>query len=214
MLAVRPRLAIAMLVAGLSYPFLPDAWGAITKSLIMWDSGIVLYLVLAASMMWDGNTKTIKQRAASQDQGGLTLLALTVFGGIASLAAIMHALATAKALAGHGEGSAIALAGATVVLSWIFMQTIFALHYAHEYYNTDNADGSGEGLEFPAQFHDPDYWDFVYFSFVIGTAAATADINLTSRRMRRIVTLHCMVVFFFNTSILALAINIGAGLAS
>ena len=105
----------------------------------------------------------------------------------------------------------IALAGLTVFLSWSFMQTMFALHYAHEYYM--EKDGTlAEGLEFPGQNHQPDYWDFVYYAFVIGTSTATADVNIVSSVMRRITTLHCVVAFFFNTTILALTVNIGAGL--
>lgn len=215
MLVIRPRLAFALLVGIVTGLLLPDSYRPITKLLTAWDIGIALYLVLAAGMMGNSDNAKMRHRASLEDEGGLILLGLTVFGAVASLAAIMHELVIAKTLSGHGEGLAIALAAATVVLSWLFMQTMFALHYAHEFYKADtDKDGNGGGLEFPAHYHTPDYWDFVYFSFVIGTAAATADINLTSRMMRRIVTLHCIVVFFFNTSILALAINIGAGLAS
>jgi uncharacterized membrane protein len=82
---------------------------------------------------------------------------------------------------------------------------MFAVHYAHEFYA-----GPEEGLEFPGH-EPPDYWDFMYYSFIIGTACATADVNVTDRRMRRITTLHCIVAFFFNTTILALMVNIGAG---
>jgi uncharacterized membrane protein len=210
---VRPRLLIAIVFASLLFLFLPDAWRPITKRLIAWDVGMAVYLVLAAVMMSQFDEVIIRRRAASQDEGSLIILGLTVFGAIASVAAIMHELATAKSLTGHAEWQAIALAAATVFLSWVFMQTIFALHYAHEYYNPDpgNADG---GLEFPAKYRTPDYWDFIYFSFIIGTAAQTADINITSRVIRRIVTIQCVIVFFFNTTVLALAINIGASLAS
>jgi len=208
-LLVRPRLMLAIAFATGLFFLLPPDWRAITRLLLGWDFGVVLYLTLTAAMMYQADNKTIKCRAEAQDEGGLIILGLTVFGAIASVTAIMRELVIAKNLTGHAEGQAIALAAATVFLSWVFMQTMFALHYAHTYYNSRNGQG---GLEFPQQYHTPDYWDFIYFSFVIGTAAATADINLTTRVMRRIVTLQCIVVFFFNTSILALAINVGAGL--
>ena len=211
--AVRPRLLFAIIAASCFFFFLPSECRLITKFLMTWDIGIALYLVLTASMMARSDDNAIRNRAASQDEGGLVILGLTVLGAIASVAAIMHELVIAKTLAGDAKDQAINLAAVTVFLSWIFMQTIFALHYAHAFYNPDieNSDG---GLEFPVKYRTPDYWDFVYFSFIIGTAAQTADINITSRTIRRIVTLQCVTVFFFNTTILALAINIGAGLAS
>jgi uncharacterized membrane protein len=88
---------------------------------------------------------------------------------------------------------------------------MYALHYAHEFYIVRKGK-TIEGLEFPGHCHAPNYWDFIYYSFVIGTACATADINITSCEMRKITTIHCMVAFFFNTTILALTVNIGAGL--
>ena len=103
----------------------------------------------------------------------------------------------------------IALAGGTVLLSWSFVHTIFAVHYAHEYY-VGPENELAKGLEFPGKT-PPDYWDFMYYSFVIGTACATADVNITSKIMRRITMLHCVFAFFFNTTILALMVNIGAG---
>ncbi len=178
--------------------------------LVAWDASTALYLILAGIMMLRSTPEKIRTRAAMEDEGRLLILALTTITAIASLAAIVAELATAKASTGHMQWQHIALAGVTVFLSWTFMQTIFALHYAHEYY-TDHDETSG-GLEFPAKYITPDYWDFAYFSFVIGTAAQTADINITSRLIRRTVALHCMIVFFFNTTILALTVNIGAGL--
>jgi uncharacterized membrane protein len=211
-LVVRPRLLVAILLAIALFFCLPDTWRTVTKLLVDWDAGIALYLGLAALMMYQSDDKIIRQRAATQDEGSLIILGLSVSGAIASIAAIMHELVTAKALSGHAEGRAIALAAATVLLSWFFMQTMFALHYAHTYYNPDSKNEDG-GLEFPVKYKTPDYWDFIYFSFIIGTAAQTADINITSRSIRRLVTLQCVIVFFFNTTILALAINVGAGLA-
>lgn len=208
---VRPRLAAATICAALLFFWLPESSRLVTRLLLAWDFGTALYLGLVAAMMVRSDDVSIRRRAAAQDEKGIIILALTVFGVIASLAAIMMELAAAKNLSGHAEGGAITLAAATVMLSWLFMQTMFALHYAHAFYSPD--EGNKEGLEFPAQYRTPDYWDFVYFSFIIGTAAQTADINITSKIIRRIVTVQCVVVFFFNTTILALAINVGASLA-
>ena len=210
--AVRPRLLLAISIAACFVFLLPENWRLITRSLSAWDMGIIFYLALTAAMMLNSDDKAIQRRAASQDESGLVILGLTLLGAIASLAAIIAELVSAKTLSGSAEEQAVALAAVTVILSWVFMQTMFALHYAHAFYNARDP-GSDGGLEFPAKYNTPDYWDFVYFSFIIGTAAQTADINITSRSIRRVVTLQCVTVFFFNTTILALAINIGAGLA-
>jgi uncharacterized membrane protein len=210
-LRVRPRLTAAAILSCLVFfLLLPEHWRTVTKLLTAWDSGIFLYLLLASIMMYNSDSATIRSRAALQDEGSLIILGLTVCSAIASLAAIMAELAAAK---GHVGTSLqhVMLTGSTVVLTWLFMQTMFALHYAHEFYNSHSRSNDG-GLEFPGHNPMPDYWDFIYFSFVIGTAAQTADINITSKTFRRIVALHSVIVFFFNTTILALTVNVGAGL--
>ena len=109
----------------------------------------------------------------------------------------------------------MALAGLTVALSWFTVQLVFALHYAHEYYapdtSTPEADDVVGGLEFPGG-EPPDYWDFLHFSVIIGVANQTADIAFSSRKLRHIGTVHGMVAFTFNTVVLALSINLLAGL--
>jgi uncharacterized membrane protein len=92
------------------------------------------------------------------------------------------------------------------LLSWAFIHTIFALHYAHEFY-----DVTAGGLAFPQGSADPDYWDFVYFSFVIGMTSQVSDVAVTSKELRRIVTAHGMLSFVFNAALLALTVNLAAG---
>ena len=74
------------------------------------------------------------------------------------------------------------LATITILLSWAFTHTIFALHYAHEYY-----DRTAGGMAFPGEEREPDYWDFVYFSFVIGMTSQVSDVGVTSKEIRRTV---------------------------
>jgi uncharacterized membrane protein len=203
----QPRLIAAAAVGGLVWLVLPRAWREATRVLAAWDLATGLYLALALVMMARSDVGRIRFRAARQDAGRGMVLGLTTVTALASLGAIVAELGTAKDLHGQLKWEHIALAGLTVFLSWSFMHTMFALHYAHEFYS-----GSGvQGLEFPGR-EPPDYWDFVYYAFVIGTACATADVNITSKTVRRITTVHCVVAFFFNTTILALTVNIGAGL--
>ncbi|WP_394753119.1 DUF1345 domain-containing protein [Crenothrix sp.] len=208
---VRPRLTVTVFVIAIIYFWgLPEDWRSVTKFLTSWDSGIFLYLILTSVMMFKSNSQTIRSRAATQDEGALLILIFTIISVGASLGAIMTELANAKAQ-NDTSNARIIITGITVVLSWMFMQIMFALHYAHEYYNSSLKTNDG-GLEFPGDNPEPDYWDFVYFSFIIGTAAQTADINITSKVFRRLVTLHCVIVFFFNITILALTVNVGASL--
>ena len=209
-MVAQPRLMVAMILSIALWFFLPQNLRPSTRLLLSWDAGSGLYLILAGLMMLWSNTHKMRARAALQDEGKMMILLLTITTAIASLAGIVAELATAKEHVGNTQWLHVALAGVTVILSWTFMQTMFALHYAHEYYSHKGK--SSGGLDFPGEDRHPDYWDFVYFSFIIGTAAQTADVNITSPAIRRLVTLHCLVVFFFNTTILALTVNIGASL--
>jgi uncharacterized membrane protein len=208
-LKAQPRFFTAAFVGGLFWFFLPRDWGTSTRLVAAWDCATGLYLTLAVVMMAKSNFDTIRYRAALEDEGQMMILALTIITALISLGGIVVEMATAKALKGHHEWQHIALAGLTVLLSWTFTHTMFAIHYAHEYYAGPENE-LAEGLEFPGN-EPADYWDFVYYSFIIGTACATADVNVTSKNMRKITTLHCVVAFFFNTTILALTVNIGAG---
>jgi uncharacterized membrane protein len=93
----------------------------------------------------------------------------------------------------------------TIVLSWSMIHSSFALHYAHEYYRGIKPGG----LAFPGD-DKPDYWDFVYFSFVIGMTAQVSDVGITDKVIRRTATAHGVVSFIFNTALVALMVNIAA----
>lgn len=132
----------------------------------------------------------------------------------ASFAAIAGLIGEAKLLTtGNSEKALLAgLAVLTIMTSWGVTQVAFALHYAHDYYRPDEGDEAG-GLIFPG-CEDPDYWDFLYFATSIGATSQTSDTAIKSRALRRLVTLHAIVAFFFNTAVLALTVNIAASLAS
>jgi uncharacterized membrane protein len=129
---------------------------------------------------------------------------------VASVTAIIVELAVAKSLSGSAKYAYISLALFTIVASWVFTHMMFALHYAHDYYVARMDDRPG-GIEFPDD-DEPRYGDFLYFSYIIGTSAQTADVSFTSKTMRRVGLVHCVLAFFFNTTILALTINIAASL--
>lgn len=107
----------------------------------------------------------------------------------------------------------VTLSGLTIVGSWLLVHTIFASHYARLYYQEGKtlAECKDDGLDFPGDT-EPDYWDFLYFSFVIGMTSQVSDVAVRSRTLRRLSLLHGILSFFFNTSLLAMTINLVAGL--
>jgi uncharacterized membrane protein len=191
---------------------LPVGWAGhtVTRLLIAWNAGTVLYVILAAIMMIRSSTQKMRYRAQLQDDGQVAILVLVCLAAIASLAAMAGELAVSKELHGFLKGAHIALAGCTVVSSWAFIQMMFALHYAHDYYAAA-CHRRPVGLRFPGD-DDPDYGDFFYFSAIIGTSGQTADVAFMTKPMRRIGSLHCVLAYFFNTTVLALLINIAASL--
>jgi len=209
---VRPRLFVVIVLGVLAGLLLPRELVSqpVTRWLLAWNVGVWLYVALAAAMMIGSSQGHMRQRAQLQDDGKYAVLALTVVAGIASLVAIAFELAVVKDLHGWLRGAHIALAGATVLSSWTFIQIMFTLHYAHDYYQAA-CHGHQPGLAFPGD-ENPDYGDFFYFSVVIGTSGQTADVSFVTKPMRRIGSLHCILAYLFNTTVLALLINIGASL--
>jgi uncharacterized membrane protein len=208
----RPRLFLATAFAVAVGVGLPVGWAGhtVTRLLIAWNAGTVLYVILAAIMMIRSSTQKMRYRAQLQDDGQVAILVLVCLAAIASLAAMAGELAVSKELHGFLKGAHIALAGCTVVSSWAFIQMMFALHYAHDYYAAA-CHRRPVGLRFPGD-DDPDYGDFFYFSAIIGTSGQTADVAFMTKPMRRIGSLHCVLAYFFNTTVLALLINIAASL--
>ena len=188
-------LAVALLL-------LATPWRIPTRILVGWDSGVALYLVLIFWIMERWTADRIRQRACVEDEGAIALLVLTTASAVASLAAVISEL-------GHAPGAyRVTLGAVTILLSWGFMHVIFALHYAHEYYEENG--GKGGGLSFPGELKEPNYWDFVYFSLVIGMTNQVSDVTITCRPIRHTVSAHAIVSFFFNVALLALMVNIAA----
>ena len=214
----RPRLASAIgvgLLVALLLAVLPFRLDRSTRATLAWDLGCVWFIALVLQECRDRDAPYIRGVAAAQDEGQGLILTLVLVAAAASLGAVAVELSGAKDVQGLIKGIRVVLAFCTVALSWFVVQLIFALHYAHEYYAPDRDDDPTTheqgGLQFPGDTL-PDYWDFLHFAVVIGAASQTADIAFTSRRMRRIGTVHSLVAFTFNTAILALTINLLAGL--
>ncbi|MBR0692168.1 DUF1345 domain-containing protein [Bradyrhizobium lablabi] len=199
----RPRTFVAVAFGIAVCLLLPDSRRPVTRLLIGWDAFAALYLLLAYVMMLRCGIAYIKRSAVMQDDGRFLILLLTALGALASLAAILFELGVSKR-----SPAELALAVATITLSWAAVHTAFALHYAHEFYRGKTPGG----LQFPTgDAHvDADYWDFVYFSFVIGMTAQVSDVGITDKIIRRTATVHGIISFVFNTALLALMVNIAA----
>jgi uncharacterized membrane protein len=197
----RPRTFISLAIGILIFFLLPDARRLATRLVIAWDVFAALYLVLAYIMMLRCDTSHIRRSAIMQDDGRFLLLLLTALGAFASLAAIVYELGASK-----GNPAGLILAIVTIALSWTTVHTAFSLHYAHEFYRNKKPGG----LQFPSGdgTAEADYWDFVYFSFVIGMTAQVSDVGITDKIIRRTATVHGIISFVFNTALIALMVNI------
>jgi uncharacterized membrane protein len=181
-----------------------------TRFLLGWDVGVAIYLVLMHIALWRTTVAQIRKRASEQDEGAYTILALSIAATLASMVAIVVELGESKQ-APQGEATLhVLLAMATILLSWLFVHTIFSLHYAHEYYG-EGRDRQIGGLAFPGD-KEPDYRDFLYFSLVIGMTSQTSDVNITSKFIRRVAAIHGALSFFFNLTVLALTVNMVSNL--
>ena len=155
----------------------------------------------------------IKREAGIERESRIVVLVVVIFGSIVTMLALFAQLLAIKSEHGMDRSLSIGLSVSTIFLSWLLIQTVFALYYAHEFHTEGHggARGQGGGLKFPDD-RTPDYLDFLYFSFVVGTTAQTSDVDVCSRAMRRVVMLHGILSFFFNTAVIALAVNLAAQL--
>ena len=166
---------------------------------------MLLYLILIYSVARRGDIARLRQRAAEEDEGAIALLLLTFIAALASLAAIIAEFGSTDNVASGVVALKVGFGMATIVLSWAFVHTGFALHYAHEFYG-EGRDKVIGGLKFP-DCPAPDYWDFLYFSLVIAMTSQVSDVAVTSHALRRVVAMHGVLSFFLNLGVLALTIN-------
>jgi uncharacterized membrane protein len=199
----RPRTFMSLAVGILVCLLIPGSHRLVTRLLFGWDALIAVYLVLVYAMMLCNDHQHIRRAAAMQDDGRFVILLVTAIGAFASIAAIVSELGTP-----HRGVLELSIAITTIVLSWAAVHTIFALHYAHDYYRH----ATPGGLQFPSGDKEDhaDYWDFVYFSFVIGMTAQVSDVGITDKTIRRTATAHGIISFVFNTALVALMVNIAA----
>ncbi len=209
---MQPRVTLGAATWIIALLLLPAAWSAPVREAVAWCAAGVVYLGFAARTMYGCPAAQIKSRAVQQDDSAFVILALMVLAVLACCMAIAELLGEAKLVAGQARIAYIALAAFTIFISWCVMLVVFTMHYAHAHYAPRNlaADRPG-GLLFPHDLH-PDYWDFLYFATSISASTQTSDVAIASKGLRRLVTLHAIIAFFFNTAVLALTINLAASM--
>lgn len=195
-------LFIAAITIGLFFAI--PALGLHTGVMVAFDAGASIFLLSVLPLLRH-RSNDIRRSASRNDANRLLLLFLTIAVSLVVLAAVASELMQGETPAMR---SIILIVG-TLVLCWVFSNTIYTLHYAHLYYRAGDG-GDAAGLEFPKE-PEPDYWDFVYFAFCLGMTFQTSDVSVTDRDIRKVVTLHCLAAFVFNLGIVAFTINVLGG---
>lgn len=209
-LLLRPRVFLGALAGISALLLLPHIFKPAVRYALAWDIGGLVYIVLALHLMSRFSADKLKARAARADDGGAVILILILVAILASFAAMVGLAGEVKDAPKAEKMLYLGLAGATLFVSWLVTQLVFTIHYAHQHYR-NAVDNQGPSLIFPND-DKPDYWDFFYFATSIGATSQTSDVSIRTKGMRRLVTLHAVVSFFFNTMVLAITINIAAGL--
>jgi uncharacterized membrane protein len=207
------RILFAGVLAGLAVaPILPASLPGTTHAILAWDLGVLAYLVLSAVRFATEPADRMAAHAEAQQEGEWTIFALTLGVVIISFVAVTREFAAIKALPEAWRGPDVALVAITLLSSWLMTHVCFAFRYAHEFYARDaGGPDFDRGLEFPGE-QQPDYLDFLYFALVLGMTFQVSDVQITSRKLRRVAAVHGLLSFLFNTVIVALMVNIAAGL--
>lgn len=167
------------------------------------DFAVVGFLLSIVPLLRECDVATMRRHSAENDANRTIVLAISTLITLVVLAAIAGELPAAK----QGVPGALVRLIATLLLTWLFANVVYALHYAHEFYRPGLvASEDAGGLEFPGSGH-PDYFDFAYFSLTLGMTFQTSDVEITSRQIRRIVTVHSFAAFIFNIGVIAFTIN-------
>jgi uncharacterized membrane protein len=206
-IASRPRLVISVAMGVLAGFLLPPGEA---RLILGWDIGAGLLLIQNGIWMALTPPHHMSDRAKAQQDGEWTIFALVVAGVIASIFTIFLEFGALRDLHGAQWAFHLFILVATLIISWLTMQLAFGLRYAHEYYTMQCGKLQG-GLDFPGE-SEPDYYDFIYFSLILGMTFQVSDVRITHRHLRRLAALQGFISFIFNMVILALTVNLAAGL--
>ncbi|HEY0746963.1 MAG TPA: DUF1345 domain-containing protein [Steroidobacteraceae bacterium] len=205
---MHPRIWTSFITGLALFFFLPRDWSMLSRVLVCWNTGVVLFLVLIFIWMTRLSAAQICTRYVEEDESASFILVVVLVAAVASLFAIVEPLATIKQVSGPVRLAHFALAALTLINSWILVPVMFTTHYADRFYSVSQDD---RPLHFP-NTPMPVFWDFAYFSFTISAACQTADVATENASIRKVVIAQTLISFLFNASILGFAVNVTAGL--
>jgi uncharacterized membrane protein len=203
-----PRIWISLIAGGALFFFLPHDWSILSRVLVCWNGGVILFLTLIFFWMTRLTAAQICTQYIEEDETAPFILIVVVIAAVASLFAIVEPLATIKHVSGSVRAAHFALAALTLIDSWLLVPVMFTTRYADMFYSAAQDD---RPLHFP-NTPEPVFWDFAYFSFTIAAACQTADVSTERADIRRVVIAQTLISFLFNATILGFAINVTAGL--
>lgn len=169
------------------------------------DCGVLVFLVMVIRRYGTASAETMRVRAADNEPDHRTLVAIA----LAVVGVIITAVWIELTGSDGRDSTGVGLAAVTLVLAWLFANSLFSLHYAHLWY-LPGADGDLRGLQFPGNDTTPDFWDFTYFAFVLGMTFQVSDVVITAKRMRRLALVHALLAFIFNIAVVALSVSLVA----
>jgi len=203
------RVYLSLFAAAVTWFFTMTAYSVPAVILFSWIAFALMVIIMDWIIILKAHPREIRKIAKLQDSSRTIIFLFVITASVVSLGAILYLLNSSKGH--HGSVSAhVLLAMGSVIVSWWLVHTLFTMRYAHMYYDTDTDDGKTKpygGLQFPEE-NEPDYLDFVYFSFVIGMTFQVSDVEISARDIRRLAWMHGLISFAFNTAIVALSINI------
>jgi uncharacterized membrane protein len=204
------RFIISLLLAGLCYFLVKGQLSVMATAVVLWIAFAMAYLIMTWIVLFTRSIPDIKVHANKDDGSAIYVFIMVLVSSFASLVSVLVIMIN-KELATSGLYLPVALGG--MMFSWIMVHTLFTVHYAHLFYDNmeDDNSKSAEGLEFPGK-EKPDDIDFAYFSFIIGSTFQVSDVAISSRKIRRMAMLHGLLSFVLNTFVVALTINLVAGL--
>jgi uncharacterized membrane protein len=210
------RLLISLAVSALVFFFIHNSQSVPAVILLTWISFALVVIIMDWIIILWSHPREVRKIAKLQDSSRTFIFLFVIAASLMSMVAILFLLMSTKGLPPASVSKHIFLAITAVIISWWLVHTVFTLRYAHMYYDTDTDDGKPVpvgGLEFPGK-EDPDYLDFVYFSFVLGMTFQVSDVEISAREIRRWAWLHGLLSFAFNTAIVALSINVISGMVA
>jgi uncharacterized membrane protein len=204
------RLAISLAAALLAFLVEWDSVSWHARVVAAWDLGACTFLGLAWMLASQSDAKSTRDHVLSQDLSGYLIFLFVVSASCACVVALGFVVGPIRALPFWSRAWHLVLTVGALLSSWLLIHTVFAFHYAHRFDSGPRGRGSQPPpLQFPGG-REPDYMDFIYYSFVVGMTSQVADVAIASPEMRRLTMIHGIIAFLFNIAVLALSINIFA----